>query len=164
VNDRHIGRLESLDDDELAALHLSLFGVLEVDGGGFAQLRLAEHAVHTWDVAVALDPAATVAPDAVDILVDSAAEVAAWVGKAPASPVRLRIDTTDPSRSYAFAAESGVAISPYSDEAVDGTMRLPAEAFLRLVYGRLDPNHTPPLELDAGDLTLDDLRAIFPGL
>src|SRR5205085_11371918 len=64
VNDRHIGRLEALGDDDLAVLHLSLFGVLEVDGGGFARLRLAEHAVHTWDVAVALDPGATVAPDA----------------------------------------------------------------------------------------------------
>ena len=164
VNDRHIGRLEALGDDELAGLHLSLFGgVLEVDGGGFARLRLAEHAVHTWDVAVALDPAATVAPDAVELLVDSAAEVAAWVGK-PHKPVRLRVDTTRPERSYALLAEDGVSITPYADQDVGGVMRLPAEAFLRLVYGRLDPDHTPAVDLDADDTTLDDLRGMFPGV
>jgi Mycothiol maleylpyruvate isomerase N-terminal domain len=40
-------------------------------------------------------------------------------------------------------------------------LRLPAEAFVRLVYGRLGPHHTPPVEADGVDL--DDLRSIFPG-
>jgi hypothetical protein len=38
---------------------------------------------------------------------------------------------------------------------------MPAECFIRLVYGRLDPQHTPPLQADAA--TLDELRAVFPG-
>ena len=38
---------------------------------------------------------------------------------------------------------------------------LPAEAFARLVYGRLDPDHTPPVEGDAE--SLDELRKVFPG-
>jgi hypothetical protein len=38
---------------------------------------------------------------------------------------------------------------------------LPAEAFARLIYGRLDPEHTPPV---TGDIdTVDDLRRAFPG-
>jgi hypothetical protein len=36
-----------------------------------------------------------------------------------------------------------------------------AEAFVRLVYGRLDPVHTPPFDGDAA--LLDQLRAVFPG-
>ena len=40
----------------------------------------------------------------------------------------------------------------------------PAEAFLRLVYGRLDPDHTPAVDLDAADVTLDELRRTFPGV
>jgi hypothetical protein len=40
-------------------------------------------------------------------------------------------------------------------------VRLPAEAFLRLVYGRLDPDHTPPV--DTQDVELGTLRSIFPG-
>ena len=41
-------------------------------------------------------------------------------------------------------------------------LRLSAEAFLRLVYGRLGPAHTPPVE--AGGVDLDELRQLFPGL
>ena len=41
-------------------------------------------------------------------------------------------------------------------------LRLPAEALIRLVYGRLDPAHTPPVETRGVDL--DELRPIFPGL
>jgi hypothetical protein len=40
-------------------------------------------------------------------------------------------------------------------------VRLPAEAFLRLVYGRLDPDHTPPVSPQ--DVELGTLRAMFPG-
>jgi hypothetical protein len=50
--------------------------------------------------------------------------------------------------------------------AVDGeqslpALRLPAEAVVRLVYGRLDPAHTPPV--GSQEVDLDDLRPIFPG-
>jgi hypothetical protein len=41
-------------------------------------------------------------------------------------------------------------------------VRMPAEAFLRLAYGRLDPDHTPPAVSADAD-TLTKLRAIFPG-
>src|ERR1700677_163622 len=61
-------RFESLDADQRASLHLQLFG-RDLDVTGLAQMRLGEHAVHTWDVAVALDPAATIAPDAAGLLV-----------------------------------------------------------------------------------------------
>jgi hypothetical protein len=40
-------------------------------------------------------------------------------------------------------------------------LELPAEALSRLVYGRLDPDHTPAV---TGDATLlAELRAVFPG-
>jgi hypothetical protein len=40
-------------------------------------------------------------------------------------------------------------------------VELAAEAFARLVYGRLDAAHTPPL---AGDpAVIDRLRATYPG-
>ena len=40
---------------------------------------------------------------------------------------------------------------------------LPAEAFVRLVYGRLDPDHTPS-SVSADGVDLDLLRSAFPGL
>src|SRR5215469_7653342 len=63
-------RLESLDDAERERLHVHAFGT-DLDTTGLARLRLGEHAIHTWDIAVALDPAATVAADAVALLVDT---------------------------------------------------------------------------------------------
>jgi hypothetical protein len=38
---------------------------------------------------------------------------------------------------------------------------LPAEALIRLVYGRLDPDHTPAVKGDPD--VLDRLRRVFPG-
>ena len=43
-------------------------------------MRLGEHAVHSWDAVVALDPAASLAPDAVELMVDSMDPVVARVG------------------------------------------------------------------------------------
>lgn len=68
-NEELVERLEALDDDQRASFRVPLFGS-EQDLAGFAAMRLGEHAVHTWDVAVALDPTATVSADAVDLLID----------------------------------------------------------------------------------------------
>lgn len=70
---------EALDPEQLERLRLQVFG-MDLDTSGFARLRLGEHAVHTWDVAVALDPAATIAPSAVSLLVDAIARTAARTG------------------------------------------------------------------------------------
>jgi len=43
----------------------------------------------------------------------------------------------------------------------DEALQLPAEAMVRLVYGRLDTQHTPVAV--AGDGRLDQLRTAFPG-
>ena len=51
--------------------------------------------------------------------------------------------------------------SPAVGSAVDGEITLPAEALLRLFYGRLDPEHTP--EYAAEGIDLDRLRPVFPG-
>jgi hypothetical protein len=42
-------------------------------------------------------------------------------------------------------------------------LRLPVAAFVRLVYGRLDPDHTPASVVAEG-VDLDDLRKAFPGV
>ena len=44
----------------------------------------------------------------------------------------------------------------------DATLELPAEAFVRLVYGQLDPDHTPEVK-ERGAVTVEQLRQILPG-
>jgi MDMPI C-terminal domain len=41
-------------------------------------------------------------------------------------------------------------------------VQMPAEALLRLAYGRLDPEHTPAA-VTGDPAALDRLRAVFPG-
>jgi hypothetical protein len=71
------------------------------------------------------------------------------------------VSTTDPERH--FILETGDSVSLTESGGEDGLLelRLPAEAFVRLVYGRLGPHHTPPVEADGIDL--DELRQLFPG-
>ena len=151
---------ESLDADQRARLHMHLFGT-DLDVTGIARLRVGEHAVHTWDVAVALDPAATVAPDAVALLIDTLGQLVARAAKPDGVERRLRVTTTDPERTFILQTGESVTLTPADGEEGLPELRLPAEALIRLAYGRLDPAHTPPVQTSGVDL--DDLRAMFPG-
>ena len=171
-----VERFESLDADERARLRLPLFG-MDLDVTGLTRLRLREHAVHSWDIAVARDPAATVAADAVSLLVDSIGDLAARTGKPDGKELTALVVTTGPDRSFMLAVGESVRLEPAGPAGPAGSaypagtadpadelraLRLPAEALIRLVYGRLDPAHTP--DVDATGVDLDDLRQIFPGL
>ncbi len=158
-------RFEGLDEEQRASLRMSLFG-LEVDAAGLAGMRLGEHSVHTWDVRVALDPAATVAGDAVALLLDGLGQLAARSGKPDGQQRKIRVITTDPDRTFILETTAyAVTVTAADDEGTPelglSELTLPAEAFVRLVYGRLDPGHEPEAE-NAG-VELDELRPLFPG-
>jgi len=154
-------RFESLDADQRARLRLHLFG-MDLDVTGLARMRISEHAVHTWDIAVALDPAATVAPDAVGLLIDTLGQFVARAAKPDGVQRRLRVSTADPERDFILATGEAVTLTPADGEEGLPELRLPAEALIRLAYGRLDPAHTPPVQ--ASGVDLDELRGIFPGI
>src|SRR5580693_6145696 len=155
-----VDRFESVDPEQKAELRLQMFG-MDMDLAGLARMRVSEHAIHTWDVAVALDPSATVAPDAVGLLIDTVGQLAARSAQPDGKQRRLLVSTTDPERH--FILETGDAVSLTESDGSDGLpeLRLPAEALVRLVYGRLGPHHTPPVEADGVDL--GELRQLFPG-
>jgi uncharacterized protein (TIGR03083 family) len=165
ADERHVATLEQLTDEQLAKISLPFFG-MELDAIGLVRLRLGEHALHTWDVAVTLDPAATVSPDAVDLLIDNVPSfLAPRLGKVPADPFAVRIQTTGPQRDYLLATADTVIMTEYPEDGTDvpvGEITMPAEALLRLAYGRLDPAHTPATVTGA-PADLNQLRNIFPG-
>jgi uncharacterized protein (TIGR03083 family) len=159
---RLVERLESLDAGQLAGLRVPLLGA-DRDVVGVVRMRLNEHAVHTWDVAVALDPTATVAPDAVELLIDGLDQTVAFAGKPTGLYARVQVHTTNPARDLVLTVGDSVAVAPWDGgDDPTGELTLPAEALLRLVTGRLDPNHTPA-ELATTGVDLDDLRKVFPG-
>jgi uncharacterized protein (TIGR03083 family) len=159
----HVRALEELSDDDLARISLPFFG-MNLDAVGVVRLRLGEHALHTWDVAVMSDPAATVAPDAVSLLIDNVPQfLAPRLGRAPEVPFRLRIRVSDPDRDYLLTAADAVSVTDWAEgDQADGEVSMPAEALLRLAYGRLDPDHTPA-SVQADPADTDRLRAVFPG-
>jgi uncharacterized protein (TIGR03083 family) len=157
ANETLVSRIEQLSEPDRERFALSVFGN-DLDLTGLLAMRLGEHAVHTWDIAVALDPSAEVAADAVELLVDTMPVMVGRVGKAEVPARTVGIETTAPQRSFVLTTGPEVALRP--DAEADG-LTLPAEAFVRLVYGRLDAEHAPA-EL-ADDQTVGSLRQVFPG-
>jgi uncharacterized protein (TIGR03083 family) len=160
-DEAYVRRLEQLTDAELDSIKFDFFG-MQLDAAGVIGLRLSEHALHTWDVAVTRDPAAVVAPDAVALLTGNLTRVLGFAGKPAGDSVRARIITTEPDGDYLLAVGDSVTLSDWAPGTdTDGQVRLPAEALLRLVYGRLDAGHTP--EISADGIDFGRLRAVFPG-
>ncbi|MCU1538861.1 MAG: hypothetical protein JWP82_3212 [Humibacillus sp.] len=157
--DEHlVERLEGLGDGE-HDLSVDMFGERR-DVAGIAGLRLGEHALHTWDIAVALDPSATVSPEAVELLVDTLPTLAGRAGRPSATPATVRVSAAGPDHTFVVTTGPDVSIGPGSgDEPAD--VLLPTEALVRLVYGRLDEDHTPADVVGAEHLVA--LREVFPG-
>ena len=174
ADEQYLRALEQLGGDQLAAIRVPFIG-MDLDSVGVIRLRLGEHALHTWDIAVFSDPAATVAPDAVRLLIGTVPQfLAPRLGKPQEQPLRARIRTSEPDRDYLLTAADAVRMTDWPGEdgagvgqsaGADGIVEIamPAEALLRLAYGRLDPWHTPA-DVSANPADLDRLRAIFPGV
>jgi len=165
-----LDRLDALDEAQRESFTVTLYGG-PMDLADFVGNRLIEHAVHTWDVAVMFDPTAGVAVDAVPLLVPRLAPVASQTGRPAAIPYRVRITTTDPADVHIVSVgetEHSVSLGPPvaggPAETYDGEITLPAEAYVRLVYGRLDKAHVPPALTESGTRGIADLRATFPGV
>ena len=157
----HVSRLEQLTGAELDSIGLDFFG-RQLDAAGLVRLRLSEHAIHVWDVAVSIDPGATVAEDAIGPATEQITQLLQFVAKPAGDSFRVRLRTTAPGGDYLLEVGESVSLSDWAGgPAVNGEIRLPAEALLRLFYGRLDPEHTPPYSAEG--VELDRLRAVFPG-
>jgi uncharacterized protein (TIGR03083 family) len=151
--------LEGATEEERGAFQMNL-GPFAFDFAGLVGLRLGEHVLHTWDVEVPFNPQATLPSDAADAILDNLQFVAARAAK-PNGLVRdLTIRTSEPARTFTLALKGDAAELRETplDGAVD--LEIPAEAFVRLVYGRLDPGHTP--DSVTGD-ALELLRSVYPG-
>ena len=164
---RLVALIESLRDDRYADIVIQFF-MGPVDRYTYAAFRLGEHAVHTWDVAVIANPAAQVAPDAVDLLIDRVPGfLGPRLGKPQDPPLRVHFTVTSPDRDWTLTAATD-SVTVTDGQGVDdggpaaSEVRIPAEALLRLAYGRLDPAHTPD-GVEADPAVLDRLRAVFPG-
>lgn len=160
-----VERYEGLDEQTREDLRVDLgFLPQPIDVRTAGNFRLNEFALHSWDVRATFDPAATVRAGAVAPLVDHIGALLGWIGKAGAldgGTAQIAVTTTQPDRAFGLSITDGVGLTGTPD-APDGTLALPAEAWLRLLTGRLRPEHTPA-GVEATGVDLDTLRRVFPG-
>jgi uncharacterized protein (TIGR03083 family) len=155
-----LNSLESSTDGQRRDF-LFAVGPMQLDFDGFVGLRLSEHVVHTWDVEVAVDPAVGLAEEAVPVMIDRMGMVAGFVGKPIGLDTEVNVELHRPERRITVVLAPDSVRLDVGGPGAEPDLVLSAEAFIRLVYGRLDPEHTPPDTAGAG---LDRLRQVFPGL
>lgn len=166
ADDALVSAYEGLSEAELRDARIDLGFMPEpVDLATLAGMRLNEQTLHGWDVVVASEPTATLASAAVPILVAESGQLIGFIGKAALldrAPVDIAVHTTEPDRDFGLLVRERVSLADVPDYPA-ATLVLPAEAWLRLVAGRLAPAHTPAGVEATGAVSLDDLRRVFPG-
>jgi uncharacterized protein (TIGR03083 family) len=165
-NEKLTTLFESLNDDQRDNLRIEL-GYLPApaDVATVGRMRLSELTYHSWDVRSPSDPSATLDADAVPQMLQTIGDLS-WITR-PANlnglQAVLTVATTEPPTEFSLRLDDPVSIDPTPTDDADGSLTLPAESWLRLIAGRLAPNHTPATLNLTGPITLPTLRKVFPG-
>ncbi len=167
ANEAQLALLESLDAGTRDNLRID-FGFLPapVDVATAARMRLNEFTLHSWDVRAGSDPHATLPADATAALLHGEPNLIGWIANADPLNGRqavIAVTTTEPESVFALRLRAPVSVDFDVPERPDGTLTLPAEAWLRMVSGRLAPRHTPASVAATGAADLELLRQVFPG-
>src|SRR5829696_5581374 len=147
--------VDDLTDTQRRIWVLQMMGA-EQNLSGLLRMRLLEHILHTWDIDVALDTTATLPADAAALLIDQLPMIVRYTAR-PTAPMQLRVETVEPERTMRLSLDpdgSQLETTPTVQAEPDPrqtdiprqtptVLRLPTEAFVKLVYGRLDADHTP---------------------
>lgn len=161
-----VSSFEALDETQRDSLELTVgFLPTPLSVASFTGMRLHEAAQHGWDVRVAHDPDAALLPGSAqalaELFTDELAFMLGFMAKPDriGKPVLLEIGDSGYGMSI---AESVAVVTPVSQPTATfaGTL----EAAIRLLAGRLKPEHTPSDLKVTGNVTLEDLRRAFPGI
>ncbi|HEY7857674.1 MAG TPA: maleylpyruvate isomerase family mycothiol-dependent enzyme [Candidatus Nanopelagicales bacterium] len=154
-----LDELHALSAEQAANFSFAM-GPMSFDFAGFLELRLNEVVLHTWDVEVMTDPAAALPSDGTQLIIDNLQTLVRYTGK-PNGTRTVSVRTASPARDFLINyTDDAVSLTPAKITTAPDVV-MDSEAFIRLLYGRLDPDHTPPAI--AGVADLGSLRATFPG-
>lgn len=162
---RLVEALEALTPEQHASLRVPI-GFLPEPAtiATYAGLRLNEAAHHGWDVRVALDSGAGLldasTPALLEHLSGDLGILLGFVGQADRIDERVVLAVGD--SGYGVVIDDSVRLVP-EVEGTTATFTGAPEAALRLIAGRLGPAYTPAGVTVTGNVTLGELRAVFPG-
>jgi len=157
--------LEALPTAQRQAVRIELaFLPMPLPLAAYAGMRLNEAAQHSWDVRVPLDPGAGISAETATLLAEHFAGdlsfLLGFTGKADAIAQPAVIDIHGSGFALVIADTVSVTTSPSPPTA---TFTGPLESAIRLLAGRLPIRHIPDDIAVNGNITLDDLRRVFPG-
>lgn len=160
-----VGGFEALAPEQRAGLQVHLgFLPAPLPLATYAGMRLNEAAQHSWDVRVAVDETATIDERTARLLVAHHAAglgfLLAFSGRADEVPAAAVVALDD--LDHALTISESVALVP-TNGARTATFVGGADAVARLLSGRLKPGRTPAGVAVTGNVSLDDLRRVFPG-
>ncbi len=161
---RLVELLESLTPEQRESTRVDLgFLPAPVSVDTPVAMRLNEQTLHGWDARVGIDPTAGLSAEAAELVLrhytDSMSFMLGFIGRADRldAPVRLAVG------DRVIVIEDAVGLEPAGEGAPTATYDGPLEAAVRLLAGRLSPEHTPAGTHVTGNVTLDQLRQVFPG-
>ena len=161
-NGRWLDTVEALTPEQRSSLTVDLGFLPEpVPLVTALGMRLNEVANHSWDVRVAFDPDAGVAADSAAVAVDLLAGPVGFMLGFVAKPAELAAPVSVAVPGAGLVIDDAVTVVDHL-EAPSAKFNGPAEAFVRLVSGRLKAPHDKGVTVE-GSVTLDDLRRVFPG-
>ncbi|MCW2813031.1 MAG: hypothetical protein JWN84_486 [Nocardioides sp.] len=161
----YVEAVEALDDDQRESLLVDMgFLPAPVPFVVAAGMRLNEVVLHVWDVEAGFAPDSTLDPEAAGLLLDLLTGPLSFL--LGFSSKGEALDTA----AAVHAGRFGLHVAPDVVEVLEATPVAPTatfsgheEALVRLVAGRLGPAYTPEEVTVTGNVTLDDLRRVFPG-
>lgn len=161
-NSRWLETVEALTPEQRSSLTVDLGFLPEpVSLLTAVGMRLSEVANHSWDVRVASDPSVGVDADSAAILVNLLAGPVGFMLSFVAKPAELATPASVAIPGAGLVIDDAVTVVDHL-ESPSATFNGPAEAFVRLISGRLKAPYDSGVTVD-GSITLDDLRRVFPG-
>jgi uncharacterized protein (TIGR03083 family) len=163
-DERFVSMLEDATPEQRASARVDLGFLPEPATLSLALgMRVNEMAAHTWDFLAGLDHDAVLDPTAADLVLEQYAGEGAYmfgfIGKADqlADPTVVGLGDHTLRIEETISLEAGA--SPELTARFDGS----AEAAVRLFSGRLKEGFTAKDVEVTGNVTLEDLRRVFPG-
>lgn len=161
-DEAYLDTIESLSTEQRDSLMIDLGFLPEpVPLSVALGMRLNEVANRAWNVRVGVDPSATVEPESAELLVEQfRGPLGFLLGfSAKADAIEREVRLVIPGG--ALEITDAVTVTESVDHPT-ATFNGPEEAVVRLLSGRLSPEHAAGATV-TGNVTLDELRKVFPG-
>jgi uncharacterized protein (TIGR03083 family) len=160
-----VAALESLTPEQRESIAINPgFLPQAIPLASYAGMRLSEVAHHGWDIRVAADPAAALTEDGAALLAEHlSGGLSFFLGfitkpDAIGGPAVVEVGGTP----YRIVIGERSSLTTEAHPAT-ATFTGPLESAMRLLVGRLGPEHTPAGVDVTGNVSLADLRRVFPG-